>query len=333
MGFEDRRQSPAFVVGLEAIGARVAGVDTGSATPTQVEVDAKVASGGEIKAKGSVRADNGTSDLQISVAGVALAPVQSYLADVAELRLASGAVSTEGRLRYGDADGARLAYEGRVAVDRLLLEEFASKRPFLAWDAVASDDVVLTLQPNRLDIGELRIERPAARLIIAEDQTVNLMDVLKKPKTREGASGASGEQEKTAKPAPDESSDTGDDPFPVTVARVRVSDGALEFADLSLRPQFGTRMHELNGVISGLGTDASRSATAAARRAGRQVRFGEDPRPDQRAPTRAVDRNRHGVPQPGDDLAVALRREVRRLPHRRPDGWRWTCSTRSRTAS
>jgi len=51
-----------------------------------------------------------------------------------------------------------------------------------------------------------------------------------------------------------------DDVFPVTVARIRLYDGQLEFADLGLRPQFGTRMHEPKGVITGLGTDANRSA-------------------------------------------------------------------------
>ena len=50
------------------------------------------------------------------------------------------------------------------------------------------------------------------------------------------------------------------DVFPVTIARVRVDGGVIDFADLSLRPQFGTRMHELEGVITGLGTDANRSA-------------------------------------------------------------------------
>jgi hypothetical protein len=227
----------------------------------RLEVQAQVVSGGDIEVTGNVRADNGNSDLQVNVAGMALAPLQAYLADVAELQFASGTVSTAGRLRYGEADSAKLVYEGRVAVDRLLLEEIEPKRPFLAWDSVASDDVTLTLQPNRLDIGELRIEQPAARLIIAEDQSVNLTDVLKKPAAREDSSTADGDAKKDVQSASAEQGEGGDDPFPVTVARIRVSGGALDFADLSLRPQFGTRMHKLNGVISGLSTDASRSAT------------------------------------------------------------------------
>ena len=255
VGFEDRRASPAFGVGIDAMRVRVAGLDTGSATPMQVDFQAQVASGGEIQASGNVRADNGTSDVKITIAGIALAPVQTYLSELAELRLTSGTVSSAGRLRYGDeaGAGARLAYEGSVAVDRVLLEEVESKRPFLAWNSVASSDLVLTLEPNRLDIGELKVDGPSGRFIIAEDQTTNLMDVLKKPKE-------SGDAQKSAKSASAEPSEPSDQTFPVTVARVRVSGGALEFADLSLRPQFGTRMHELKGVITGLGTDPDGSA-------------------------------------------------------------------------
>ena len=92
-------------------------------------------------------------------------------------------------------------------------------------------------------------------MIIAEDQSINLTDVLKKPKDGEQAAGEA--------PSGGAAGDEGvpaEDPFPVTIARIRVSKGALEFADLSLRPQFGTRMHELQGVITGLGTDPARSA-------------------------------------------------------------------------
>lgn len=247
LAFTDARASPAFALGIEGMRARVGNVDTGLTKPMPVEFQAKVAGGGQIEAKGKVRADNGMADLSVKLAGVALAQVQPYLSKFAKLRLEAGTASAAGRLRYNDAAGAgaKLAYKGSFSIDRVSLEEVKPKRPFLAWDSIASSDLVLTLQPNRADIGVLRIDRPSGRLIIAADRTVNLTDVLKKRKARDGA---------TSAPA------AGDDSFPVSIARVRVAGGAFDFADLSLRPQFATRMHELKGVITGLSTDAKRSA-------------------------------------------------------------------------
>jgi hypothetical protein len=139
-------------------------------------------------------------------------------------------------------------------LNQFLLEEVAPQRPFLGWTAVGADDVLLTLTPNRLDIAELRIDQPSGRLIIAADQSVNLTDVLKK-KTEPEASPV------PAKPADSAKTDTGaPTPFPVSIARVRVSEGTLEFSDASLRPQFAARMHELKGVITGLSNDPDQSA-------------------------------------------------------------------------
>ncbi|MCA1979104.1 MAG: DUF748 domain-containing protein, partial [Thiobacillus sp.] len=48
--------------------------------------------------------------------------------------------------------------------------------------------------------------------------------------------------------------------FPVAVERVRIVGANAEFADLSLTPQFGTRMHDLSGVVTGLSSDPQTTA-------------------------------------------------------------------------
>jgi len=221
----------------------------------QVDVQSSLTSGGDIRVAGSVNPNNGDSDLSINLAAIALSPVQSYLSKFVDLRLASGTASSKGRLRYSNGGSpARLTYQGSVAVDGLSLEEVAPKQPFFSWASAASDDVLLTMTPNRLDVGEVRVVKPSGRLIIAADQSVNVMGVLKQPaKTTTASPTSATPADATPKNEPDAP------PFPVSIARVRVADGVLEFADLSLRPQFGTRMHELKGVITGLGTDASRN--------------------------------------------------------------------------
>ena len=253
-GFEDRRQSPAFALAFDAVNARAKGFDTASAQPMAIELDARVASGGELGARGSVAADGSRADLQLRVAGLALAPLQPYLAKFAALRLAGGSASAEGRLRHGDpaTAGAALVYEGSASVDGLQLDEAAADRVFLSWGSVATDDMALTWGPGRIDIGELRVDKPTGRLIIAEDQSINVTDVLKRPTAEPDAAAA--DEAKSADAAAAE-------PLALSIARVRVADGELDFADLSLRPQFRARMHDLKGVINGLSSDPERAAT------------------------------------------------------------------------
>lgn len=256
VAFEDRRESPPLAIALEAIHAKVSGLDSGSTTPMQLVLRTKLASGGLAQANGTVRADNGATDLKVELSDIVLAPVQTYISQIANLRLASGTASATGQLQYGAVGegAANLTYTGSVSVDQFLLEELEAKRPFLSWNSIASDDIKFASAPNNLDIGELRVERPSGRLIIAKDQSVNWTDVLKKKPGDEGPG-----KEKDAGTS-EKSEDSNEPQFPVTIARVRISDGLLDFADLSLRPQFGAQMHELKGIVTGLGTDANASA-------------------------------------------------------------------------
>ena len=46
----------------------------------------------------------------------------------------------------------------------------------------------------------------------------------------------------------------------MSIERLRIVGADAEFADLSLTPQFGTRMHDLGGVVTGLSTDPATTA-------------------------------------------------------------------------
>ncbi len=54
--------------------------------------------------------------------------------------------------------------------------------------------------------------------------------------------------------------DASPEAFPFTIETVRIDNAALEFADLSLTPQFGTQIHSLTGVINSVSTNPSTTA-------------------------------------------------------------------------
>lgn len=252
IAFEDQRASSALRTGLNAVQVQVANMDSAGTTPMTLNVNAEVSSGGHAQVQGSVQLNSGALDLGVTLSTVALAPAQAYLSQWAKLSLGSGQVSASGRLRHGGALGVepRWAYEGAVSIDQFRLDELAPLRPFLAWDSVATDALSLTLGPDNLRMNELRVDGLAGRLMIAADQSVNLTDVLVKRTTPPDGAAPAG--------APGADATAGEEPqadiFPVNVGRVRVSNGLVEFSDQSLRPPFAARMHQLQGVITGLGT-------------------------------------------------------------------------------
>lgn len=249
LAYADARQEPPLAVKLDDIAGTMSAVDTGAASPTRLQLSAR-SGGGMLQADGSIGLRDGAGDFDLQAKALPLTLLQPYIAEAARLALTGGTLSGAGRLRFGNAQGPKVNYAGTVSLDKVAIDETAPRQPFVSWDAVAASDMRLTLSPNRLDIGQLRIAGPVGKLIIAEDQSVNLSRVLKrKPDAAmKGAATAMSASNAENMPAMDSG------PLPVAIDRLRVDGGVLTFADFSQQPQFSTRMHRLQGVMTGLST-------------------------------------------------------------------------------
>ncbi|WP_445232429.1 DUF748 domain-containing protein [Duganella rhizosphaerae] len=204
--------------------------------------------GGLLTAKGKVVPSTGAVDTDLKLTKLAIAPVQPLLSKYVKLKIAAGSISGQGRLHTGAGGKADpgLRYDGSLEVAELALDEEDNDR-FAHWKSVRADKLAFGLSPDVLDIAELRVIEPDATLIIENDRSFNAQRLLvTQPAPDAGAKAA-------AAPA------TTAEPFPVKVRRVRFENAKLAFTDLSLRPQFGARIYELGGVITGLSSrrDAS----------------------------------------------------------------------------
>ena len=185
-------------------------------------------------------------DADVGVKQLELAPLQPLLGAYVKLKIAGGSVSARGRLTAaaGGAKSTRLRYIGGFDIAGLTLNE-ESGELFAAWKSVGADRLTASLAPNLLEIPELRVVEPNAKLIIENDRSFNAARLLVRP----AASGAAVE---APPPAPARAAN---DSFPVRIQRLRFQNAKLDFTDLSLRPQFGAKIYELNGVVIGLSSN------------------------------------------------------------------------------
>lgn len=199
--------------------------------------------GGLLTAKGKFVPGTGAVDAQLNLQQLPLAPVQPLLAQHVKLKLAGGTLSGSGRLTTGGGapKAPKVRYEGGVDIAGLVLNETDGKR-FASWKSVRADKLTASVGPDFVDIPELRVVEPNAQLIIENDRSLNAQRLLVKA------------PEPVAAPATTATPTAADAAFPVRVRRVRLQNAKLDFADLSLRPQFAAKIYELNGVITGLST-------------------------------------------------------------------------------
>jgi hypothetical protein len=157
-----------------------------------------------------------------------------------------------------------LRYDGSFEVAELALNEEDNDH-FAHWKTVRADKLALSLTPNLLDVAELRVVEPNAILIIDNDRSLNAGRlVVKQPASAAAPAGPV--------PSPEAKQLAASEPFPIRIRRVRLQNAKLDFADLSLRPQFGAKVYELSGIVTGL--SSKRDARSQIELDGRVDEFG-----------------------------------------------------------
>ncbi|MGK5045816.1 DUF748 domain-containing protein [Janthinobacterium sp. GB4P2] len=204
--------------------------------------------GGLLTANGKFVPGTGAVDAQLNLKQLTLAPVQPLLAQHVKLKLAGGSLSGSGRLTTGGGapKAPKVRYVGGVDIAGLVLNETDGKR-FASWKSVRADKLTASVGPDFVDIPELRVVEPNAQLIIENDRSLNAQRLLVKAPEPAAAQTATAAPTTASAPAADAA-------FPMRVRRVRLQNAKLDFADLSLRPQFAAKIYELNGVVTGLST-------------------------------------------------------------------------------
>ncbi len=235
----DEGVSPAGEFALEKIALNVEDVTQDLSQPLPVHLAFNVASGGQFEAAGKYTPANALADIHIKLMDLSLKPAEAYIASKAHVQFASGRVSTEGQLLM-DSKGP--SYRGDFSVRDLRINEAGTKNVLLAWKNFSTSS--LTVTPQKLDIGELRLNALDTKLIIDKNKVINFKKVLKSPPSAPVEAVAA---EPAAPAAPAKA-----DGFLVNVDRLRFYNGEMWFADESLMLPFGTRIHGLRGSMSHL---------------------------------------------------------------------------------
>lgn len=243
IGLVDQGFEPALVYDLEGISATLKNLGSDPSAPVAFELALKVAQGGNLAADGSFLPGGSGADARVQVTKLALVPLQPALARYATLVLKSGALSGRAALQYRAAESSRrLRASGSLDVADLRLDEAQDGAHFLSWKTLAVNGVHFDLAPDRLAIADVRLVEPGAKLTVFKDHSVNLAKVWKKQEGAAQAGAARGGG------------------FPVTVERVRVQAGTLDYADLGLVLPFAAHVTRLEGSATGLSSDPASRA-------------------------------------------------------------------------
>jgi len=242
LGVADRSLSSEIAYDFEDIAIGLKNVTNDGETPIAFDANLKVKQGGSVQAAGTASPKGDRAEARIQADRINLAALHPLVAEFAKLKLESGDLSGALDVDFARSQkGPSVKTKGALSLSGLLLNEADSGKRFLSWKNLSADEIDFSLEPDRLSVKEVRIDQPGSKITIFENRSTNLAAIFKEPPPESPPKKAAKDSKK---------------PFPVTVERVRVDNGVVDFSDLSLVIPFSTRIHDFDGTVTDISTAA-----------------------------------------------------------------------------
>ncbi|MBU1404362.1 MAG: DUF748 domain-containing protein [Proteobacteria bacterium] len=260
LGFVDQKNTTPLAYGLTGLTAQVKDFASPADKPIAFEAQAEIDQGGSVNLSGTTAQSAGKlgqTEARIGISEMSLKPLAPLVTEHTALTLVSGNLSTNLHLLHA-TDGTKpsLSMEGEATIGKLLLNEEKTGARLLAWKELTASGLDFGLNPDRLTIKQIRLREPEIKITIFKDKSLNLAKIRKQRAETE-----------------EKKEDAGNPPFPVEIDRIRLNNGVVDFADLSLVLPFATRVEQFKGAATGISTKPA--SRASLKFEGRVGEFGQ----------------------------------------------------------
>ena len=195
---------------------------------------------------GQIVAQPFSLESNIKLSQIPLNIVQPYIAEMSHISINKGELSLQAQtsLALQGDKGLTGSVTGSIDVADFDSRDTLIDRRLVGWDKLSVTPLSINLSPLTIDISKISLQKPYSRLVITEDRKVNFSQLM-----IENENGDDTASTQTSTPGPK-----------IDIAEISINDGSAYFADLSLRPQFGTSIQKLEGYIKGLSSNNLESA-------------------------------------------------------------------------
>ncbi len=287
--FEDRAIAPVTKFRFAPVNLRMSDASLDLSQPVPVTLDAMINDHARFDASGSVTPDPLAADLDVKLSAARMSILQPYVLPVADLTITGGELGLEGKAKLAppDRDGPEISFTGEVVIDGFKSVDNARKEDLVSWQRLELRKLSYAMTPDALQIEQVLVRQPYARVIITPERIVNISQVLDPEGTakvlaerraedaaeaarspsekrrlereRKAAEKAAAKQKKAdekagraaAAAAPRPAASPPDE-FPVRIRTVRIDGGRMNFTDNFIQPNFSADVQQLEGSITGL---------------------------------------------------------------------------------
>jgi hypothetical protein len=278
---EDRTIQPAGKVLLAPLSLSVQGASLDLAKPVKVTLDSKVNETGSLAVDGELTPRPLAATVKVNLAGIDLTAAQPYIAQRTAMILRSGRLGGAVQVSYGAKPGSS-KLSGELYVEKLHTIDAVRHDDLINWERLDVRGLDVQQGPDRLEIAEIVARKPYARVIIEPDTSLNVARVLKGPgggRAVAVSAAGSAPAEVAAKPVAVKATmprrrsaktvtvktvalrpPAAEPATAMLIKKIHVEAGRLDFADLSITPNFSAGIRDLEGTVLGLSSNPASRA-------------------------------------------------------------------------
>ncbi len=262
-------QIPAEPVSMlfDQINLKGENISTQKNTKGRISLSLQIEKKGSVKASGSVVIEPASAQLKVVTKNIPIMPAVPYFADKVKIIVFDGSISSEGTLSAGYSKdiGPKASYKGTASLNHFASVDKVDAEDFLKWNSLYIDSMDVSYNPLAVKINEVALSDFYARTIINADGSINLQNIMVKPDQEKAEAKADGQtkveaKDKVEKKAEGQAGASAEPSKLVTIEKVTLQGGTVNFSDRYIKPNFSTNMLELGGRVTGLSSEETKMA-------------------------------------------------------------------------
>lgn len=293
----DAVAGPAADLRVRGIRLRAEGLSSTARERAPVSLNARVGRSGVLEANGRIGLNPIGGKLAVDARSLRILPSQPYFSRYVNAIVSSGALSAKGVVDFDLPTGRppRVAYTGQLTLADFAAVTPQANEDLLNWKSLHLGGIDFSLEPGKdaparsaspsptagaggagdlwkLGIGEIALTDFFARLVLSEQGRLNVPELLvheppagaANPTAQTRSEGQGPSPQAAGTPADTPARGAGaqpaaapDAPLPLRIGRITVANGAVEFSDRFVRPNYTANLSALNGSVSTLAPDTA----------------------------------------------------------------------------
>ncbi|MEA3523245.1 MAG: DUF748 domain-containing protein [Campylobacterota bacterium] len=208
------------------------------------ESNMRINDDGKLFLRGKVRPEPLRISSAINLQDLQISDANPYISQTHMLTLDRGFIDFKGDMHFEpQKDTSDMQMKGSIKISDFVANQSENDKTLIAFEKIQASPFYLDMKPDRLSIEDLSVSGLYSNIHIDANKTLNLSQLAK--------------ENNSSVDDINETNQTQKKPFPINIVKLDFKNGITDFADDSLPLKFKTQIHDVQGSVYGISSEAN----------------------------------------------------------------------------